>query len=315
MGEYLPPLPHYTPPTMESFLSFSKSFRYDPVNMLMFLPPTTTYDPSVLEYYWIPRPKRTLQPLPFTLHKPPSNNSPYLIIYSHGNAMDLGDANFFAHELASSSGYSVLSYDYTGYGQARQTGQIPCEASATNDVAAVYDFVRTELQWPSERIILLGQSIGSGIATFGAAYAQKKKENIGGLFLASGYTSIRRVAAAMVGFPGNLILNRFNNQRVLTTLDCPLLLVHGNQDEVIPYHMSTTLAKEYKGHTVSLFHTAEGRGHNNMSVANDLSAPLHQFISQIEQSHAQNGTQIPPIPKEIDLTPFCVHPWDQEDHH
>lgn len=119
------------------------------------------------------------------------------------------------------------------------------------------------------------------------------------LFLQSGYTSIRDVAVSFVGFFGHFILNRFNTRNALKTLNCPLLLMHGNIDEVIPYHMSETLHNSYTGNQIKYFHTANGRGHNDMSFDSDLAIPMSHIISEIEEYRTKENIIIPPPPSDI----------------
>jgi abhydrolase domain-containing protein 17 len=296
-------------------MAFLKSFSFDPVNLMMFMPPNATYTESLDGLFWVPRKRGSAlssrrQPLPCTLHR--SEKAPkYFVIYCHGNAMDLGDSFDWVEEFARQTGTFCLAFDYAGYGIARQTSLTPCEASVTQDVIEVYDFVRDELAWPAERVILYGQSIGSGVATACAAHAAKRKDKIMGLFLHSGYTSIRDMAVSFVGVVGNLIPNRFNNRALFRHLTCPVLLSHGDQDEVVPYHMSVALNQMYNGNPISLFHSAAGHGHNDLDVRKDIAEPFIHFMEEIERQRDTAGAQIPPPPAftgaEVEV---FVHPWN-----
>lgn len=153
-------------------MDYLKSFSNDPVNWIMFMPPTPTYDINLHGMFWIPGVDKNQGTIPCVLHVPQisrdSNEEiPYLMIYCHGNAMDLGQCEFM-NTITNHLGIYGISFDYNGYGLATQKKYKPSEYSASRDIQTVYHFVTNTLHWPPERIILYGQSIGSGIATFGA---------------------------------------------------------------------------------------------------------------------------------------------------
>jgi pimeloyl-ACP methyl ester carboxylesterase len=272
-------------------VDFLKSMS--PVNKMMFLPPECTYDKSISGYLEIPHPKGWV--LPATLHSA-SPKPDYLVIFCHGNAMDLGQCDFLSGAITCSmQNVAVLSFDYSGYGLSG-CKSFPSERSAKMDIQIVYDYVRFKLCWPASRIIIFGQSIGSGVATHGAWYASQRKDEIMGLFLLSGYTSIRQVAASFVGVVGYCIFNRFNNLDTLKKLNIPLLLAHGNVDEVIPFPMSQTMNQAYTGHSINHFYIAENRGHNDLQFKKDCAIPLMNWIRAIEEYRAEIQFVLPECP-------------------
>ena len=278
-----------------------KSFKSDPVNWMMFIPPNPPrYNETLPNFFWIPKMKKT-NPIPCVLYHPPIKKPlPYLMIYCHGNAMDLGDCRYILRDIALNLGIYCVAFDYSGYGLTRDRGEAPSEYSSSRDAIAVYEYMRNEMEWPADRIIIYGQSIGTGIASTIALHAQKKGEPVMALFLQSGYTSIRDVAKAFVGLPGTFILNRFNTREKLKQLTIPILWTHGDIDDVIPYEMSKIMSDEYKGHTITNFHTASGKGHNDMCISADLAIPFSEMISRIEKQREEEGLVIPPHPEKFD---------------
>ena len=110
------------------------------------------------------------------------------MLYSHGNATDIGAMFPMQVVLAHSLDINVVVYDYSGYGE---SGGYPTEANTYRDVEAVYDYVLDTLaEGDSKRIILYGQSVGSGPCCYLAA---KKDVTLGGLILHSPFTSGMRV--------------------------------------------------------------------------------------------------------------------------
>jgi fermentation-respiration switch protein FrsA (DUF1100 family) len=103
----------------------------------------------------------------------------------------------------------------------------------------VYSFVQKEWNLPESRIVLFGQSIGSGPSVWMASQAP----NLGGLILQSGYTSIRDLVAQEVGwFVKWVVWNRWNSKKIIKDVQCPILLMHGEKDDLIHPNHSRELA-------------------------------------------------------------------------
>lgn len=115
------------------------------------------------------------------------NDKTKTIVYSHGNATDIGAMFPIQVVLAHSLNSNVVVYDYSGYGE---SGGVPQETSTYRDIDAVYDYVLDEVaDGKPENIVLYGQSVGSGPCCFLAA----KNPDIGGMILHSPFTSGMRV--------------------------------------------------------------------------------------------------------------------------
>lgn len=109
------------------------------------------------------------------------------LIYSHGNATDVGAMFPIQVVLAHSLDCNVVVYDYSGYGE---SGGVPDETATYRDIDAVFDYVVDEVaDGKPENVILYGQSVGSGPCCYMAA----KNSEIGGLILHSPFTSGMRV--------------------------------------------------------------------------------------------------------------------------
>ena len=85
------------------------------------------------------------------------------LLWSHANAMDIGQMFFFFLELATRLRVNVAAYDYSGYGQA--SGE-PSEANAYSDALAAFVFLQERGVDTEKDLILYGQSIGSGPSTY-----------------------------------------------------------------------------------------------------------------------------------------------------
>ena len=116
-----------------------------------------------------------------------TNKNTKTIIYSHGNATDIGAMNLMQCLLAKGLRANVLMYDYSGYGA---SGGVPLEANTYRDIKLVYQWVTDNVTNGDEsKIIVYGQSVGSGPS----CYICKKRQNVGGLILHSPFMSGMRV--------------------------------------------------------------------------------------------------------------------------
>jgi len=154
------------------------------------------------------------------------------VIFAHGNA-ELID--FWPEYLKplSRNGIHLLLVEYPGYG--RSKGQ-PSEISINRAFTAAYDQLVAKNTVDPSRIILFGRSIGGG-AVCGLAKARPSA----GLILLSTFTSIRSFAPRYGLFPF-MIRDPMDNIGVLKEYSRPLLILHGKQDELIPFTHAKALA-------------------------------------------------------------------------
>lgn len=87
-----------------------------------------------------------------------SSNAKYTVLFSHGNAVDLGQMSSFYLGLGLRINCNIFSYDYSGYGMS--TGK-PSEKNLYADIDAAWHSLRTRFGVSPENIILYGQSIGT----------------------------------------------------------------------------------------------------------------------------------------------------------
>eukprot|EP01068_Selenidium_serpulae_P006281 Selendium_serpulae@DN4331_c0_g1_i2.p1 len=147
------------------------------------------------------------------------------IIFSHGNATDIGGMLGHFYRLCLQLRVTIVGYDYSGYG--RSTGR-SSERNTFADIRACYKFVRTELKVPWDRIIVYGQSLGSGPS---CEVASSKKTPVGGLVLHSAISSgLRLLFEDMKTSPWYDV---FKNVEKLPHVTCPTFIVHGELDSQV----------------------------------------------------------------------------------
>ncbi len=150
------------------------------------------------------------------------------LLFFHGNAGNIShrlDSLALFHELD----LDVLIIDYRGYG--RSTGQ-PSEAGTYDDAEAAWRHLTAGRGIDPRRIVVFGRSLGGAV---GARLAARHRP--GTLIVESGFTSAPELAAEVYPFLPARRLTRFEyaTERALRSVECPVLIAHSRDDEIIPY--------------------------------------------------------------------------------
>ena len=151
------------------------------------------------------------------------------LLYFHGNAGNLANRSERVRRFLV-RGWGVLFMSYRGY--SGSSGK-PSESANVADAKLAYDVLR-KAGVAADDIIVYGESLGSGVAVQVAAEKQ-----VGGLVLDAPYTSIADVAEASYPFlpVRPFIFDRYETMRFLPKVKAPLLVMHGEDDRVIPVEM------------------------------------------------------------------------------
>ena len=179
----------------------------------------------------------------------PQPKAKYTLWVFHGNAEGLGDSEPLLRELQS-RGFNVFAYDYPGYGHS--DGR-PREKSIYAATRAALDHLRTKHGVEPANIIAYGRSLGGG-----PAVELARTEPVAGLILQSTFTSAFRVVTRRKILP----FDQYDNLAKIRQVDCPVLIMHGTQDEIVPYAHAVQLHAAAAGRSRLL--TIEGAGHNNL---------------------------------------------------
>ena len=163
----------------------------------------------------------------------PAAKSRPTILYFHGNAGEIGDRPL-RFNYYHSRGLGVAYVSYRGYGGS--TGS-PTEEGLITDANTVYDWLIAKGVAP-QNIALLGESLGSGVAVQIAA-----KKQVGAVALNAPYTSTADVAARIYWWlPVRLLMkDQYRSVDFIARMKAPLLVVHGDQDTLIPLEFGKRL--------------------------------------------------------------------------
>lgn len=227
------------------YLAFA-GYAFFMSDRLIFQPPPASYTTAERDLVMIPGADGTRLA---ALHlKNPSAR--FTVLFTHGNAEDIGHSRPLLEELRA-AGFSVVAYDYRGYGLS--TGARPSVAGALRDADAVYRFVVDSLHVDPTTLIVHGRSVGTGPATHIASH-----HAVGGLILESGFVSAFRVLTRWPLLP----FDRFRNLAELSRVTAPVLVMHGTEDEVIAFWHGQRLFDAARGPKAHLW--VKGAGHNDL---------------------------------------------------
>lgn len=199
-----------------------------------------------------------------------------VVMWSHGNGGNIAYREDVILALAA-RGLDVLAYDYRGYG--RSTGS-PGEAGLYRDAEAVYDDLLARGVPPS-RLVCFGESLGGAVSI-----ALALERPCAGVIVVSTFTRLRDVARAHYGPLGFLAGDRFDSLSRIDALEPPLLVAHGDRDEIVPYELGEALYRAAP--QPKRFLRVAGRMHNDVFFDRELLDAIAAFAHEV--------TAAPPSP-------------------
>jgi pimeloyl-ACP methyl ester carboxylesterase len=178
----------------------------------------------------------------------PSAPGAPLIVFFYGNAGTLSDFAEIGEELHR-DGYGIVLASYRGYSG---NPGAPSEAGLMDDARAILD----ALPKGHGPVVLWGQSLGTGIAARMTAEGRA-----GALILQSPYTSVMEVAAERFPiYPVRWFMqDRFDTLSLAPRIKVPVLIIHGTDDETVPYAMGVMLSRAFPN---ASFVSVLGGSHN-----------------------------------------------------
>ncbi|XP_020584841.1 protein ABHD17B-like [Phalaenopsis equestris] len=209
------------------------------------------------------------------------------VLYSHGNAADIGQIYELFIELSVHLRVNLIGYDYSGYGQS--TGK-PSEQNTFADIEAVYKCLEETYGTTSQDIILYGQSVGSGPTLDLATRLPYLKAVV----LHSPILSGLRV---MYPVKRTYWFDIFKNIDKIQLVNCPVLVIHGTDDDVVNCSHGKKLWELCKEKYEPLW--IKGGNHCNLELYPEYIRHLKKFISVIERlpPKTSEGPKLPETPR------------------
>ncbi|XP_061351270.1 uncharacterized protein LOC133296323 isoform X1 [Gastrolobium bilobum] len=197
------------------------------------------------------------------------------ILYSHGNAADIGQMYELFIELSINLRVNLMGYDYSGYGQS--SGK-PSEHNTYADIEAAYKYLEENYGAKQEDIILYGQSVGSGPTVELAARLPRLRAVV----LHSPILSGLRV---MYPVKRTYWFDIYKNIDKIPSVKCPVLVIHGTADEVVDCshgkHLWELCQQKYEPLWL------KGGNHCNLELYPEYLRHLRKFISTVEKPPSQ----------------------------
>lgn len=185
-----------------------------------------------------------------------AKNPKGVILYNHGNAGELDSWGQWGELLANRYSYDVVIWDYRGYG--KSTGKRR-QQPMLDDGLLFYSYCQNLFN--EDLITVYGRSLGGFFATHVARQTQPRQ-----LILESTPLSILEVASETYPFlPAKWLLKfRFQNMENITQISEPTYLIHGTDDDLIPFEHGKRLFELSKANKKQFF-SIEGGNHNDLS--------------------------------------------------
>lgn len=213
------------------------------------------------EYTITTRDGATLSGIHFKIENPKG-----VVLYLKGNSRSIKGWGKFAVDFTR-NGYDVIMMDYRGFGKSigKRT-----QKALKRDAQVVYNKLKEKVA--EQHIIVYGRSLGSGLATKLASTNNPRM-----LVLDAPYYSLTKIAGRFMPFMplSWLIKYPLPTYKWMKYVQCPIHIIHGTDDKLIPYRTSVKLSKIKP--TLTELHTIIGGGHKNLNNFESY----HKMLSQI----------------------------------
>lgn len=212
----------------------------------------------------------------------PKGESKGVVLYLKGNSKSIKGWGKFAVDFTR-HGYNVLMVDYRGFG--KSTGR-RTQKALKRDLQEVYNKIKEMTS--EDRVILYGRSLGSGFAAKLASMNNPKM-----LILDAPYYSLTKVTARYAPFMPLSILIKYPlpTYKWLKYVNCPIHIIHGTHDKLIPYKSSVKLSQVNP--KLTKLHTVIGGGHKNLNNFESYHEMIHEILNR--------------VPENIDLSTTSIH--------
>lgn len=223
-----------------------------------------------------------------------------IFIYHHGNAGNRASKHRLElYKVLQKNNYHVVAFDYRSYGDSSAVD--PDEAGVVSDAKAVYKWARALA--PNSNIFLWGHSLGTGVASHSIHDLEAEGNKVTGLILEAPFTNLQE---EIRDYPMSRIFKplpwfdfffvdptyenglRFQSDVYLLNVTAPIMILHAEDDKVVPVHQGMNLYQRVKlarGENGTLikfvkFGKSQGYGHDHISRDKGLSNTISEFVAE-----------------------------------
>ena len=223
----------------------------------------------------------------------PKDKKAPLVIFYYGNASNAaGLMRAFEQEgkfETTFKGYNFMCIDYPGYG--KSTGE-PSDKTLFDAGIKTYDYAKMQSYVDENNIVVMGYSIGTGVASYVAS-----KENPKGLILVAPYDKgLSLYNGAINSFYGPMksyARYKFNSSKEANKILCDGLIVTSRDDEVIDYHLSLNLANNFEVEPEVM--VVDGVTHNQYFSKGDILAKIREYLEKKLPEEVEDERRARPI--------------------
>lgn len=228
------------------------------------------------EYSITTRDGATLSGLHFKIDNPKG-----VVLYLKGNSRSIKGWGKFAVDFTR-NGYDVIMMDYRGFG--KSIGK-RSQKALKRDAQVVYNKLKDKVE--EKHIIVYGRSLGSGLATKLASTNNPRM-----LILDTPYYSLTKIAGRFMPFMplSWLIKYPLPTYKWIKYVQCPIHIIHGTDDRLIPYRTSAKLSKIKP--KLTTLHTIIGGGHKNLNNFESYHTMLSEILKKTSVKKFTVGSSI-----------------------
>jgi len=198
-----------------------------------------------------------------------SENPKGLIFYLHGNSGSLSSWGNIAKTYTDLN-YDIFIIDYRSYGKSE--GKIQSQEQLFQDNQIAYDELKQ--RYNEDKIIVMGFSIGTGMASKLASTNNPKL-----LILKAPYYNLTdMIQHTYIIIPTFMLKYKFETNKYLKSCRMPVIIFHGDQDEIIYYESSLKLKEEFK--TQDTLIILNGQGHNGITGNENYKIELKKILTK-----------------------------------
>ena len=218
----------------------------------------------------------------------------HVVLYSHGNATDLGECKDMCEMLANMLNAHVVVYDYPNYGVSSKDSM--CESTLNASIEAVYTRLK-EIEIPAAKIILMEQSLGS-VPTL--HLASKGSATYSSVILISPLASAFRAVMTDTYVPKFLSVKLdgllFDNLKAIESVRAPVAIVHGFDDEVVDIAGAQLLHSRIPARFqhAPLYIDAAHNDIYREETVNSVTDYLQEFVRAASEAHGKLSSSATP---------------------